>query len=260
MLTLRSSSRKQKVPSVSLFMEISPAKLTRFLLFLNIFVHRSALCLPLEESENENLGTVNRNSPLEYEIVMTPENLQYPSSEMAKMREGSDEMFLNRENVQKNLRDPNIAQDQMESNKLEGLNQDESNILSMGGKYNQDSTDAGQFYHFLGNITDFEKLNNFSVMSIEEDNNTDSEESVITYPSWDNNTSEAGSVARIQRSNPDLDNNNFTEYNVGVLMASHLDSPFDLERCGPAVDMALEEINERFLASHKVRLQKHQGR
>ncbi|KYN34878.1 Atrial natriuretic peptide receptor 1 [Trachymyrmex septentrionalis] len=47
-------------------------------------------------------------------------------------------------------------------------------------------------------------------------------------------------------------------YNVGVLMASHLDSPFDLERCGPAVDLALEEVNE-FLKVHNVQLRKVQG-
>jgi hypothetical protein len=52
----------------------------------------------------------------------------------------------------------------------------------------------------------------------------------------------------------------FTYYNVGVLMASRLDSPFDLERCGPAIDMALEEINEKFLAKHKIRLKKVQAR
>lgn len=49
-------------------------------------------------------------------------------------------------------------------------------------------------------------------------------------------------------------------YNVGVLMASRLDSPFDLERCGPAIDIALEEINDKFLAHHRVRLQKVQER
>ncbi|XP_023309722.1 atrial natriuretic peptide receptor 1 [Anoplophora glabripennis] len=48
-------------------------------------------------------------------------------------------------------------------------------------------------------------------------------------------------------------------YNVGVLMVSHLNSPFDLERCGPAVDMALEKINEKYLAKHKIVLRKVQG-
>lgn len=46
----------------------------------------------------------------------------------------------------------------------------------------------------------------------------------------------------------------FRIFNVGVLMASKLDTPFDIEKCGPAVDMALEEINRKFLAHHKVRL------
>ncbi|RZF32953.1 hypothetical protein LSTR_LSTR000823 [Laodelphax striatellus] len=48
-------------------------------------------------------------------------------------------------------------------------------------------------------------------------------------------------------------------YKVGVLMASRLDSPFDLERCGPAVDIALEEVNEKFLAKHGVTLHKVQA-
>lgn len=48
-------------------------------------------------------------------------------------------------------------------------------------------------------------------------------------------------------------------YNVGVLMASHLNSPFDLERCGPAVDLALAEVND-FLNVHNVQLHKVQGR
>ncbi|XP_063976450.1 atrial natriuretic peptide receptor 1 isoform X2 [Diachasmimorpha longicaudata] len=47
-------------------------------------------------------------------------------------------------------------------------------------------------------------------------------------------------------------------YNVGVLMASHLDSPFDLERCGPAVDLALAEVNE-FLRLRNVQLRKVQA-
>lgn len=78
----------------------------------------------------------------------------------------------------------------------------------------------------------------------------------------------------------------FKYYNVGVLMASHLgmldsntirwlflfkytiewnnifikDSPFDLERCGPAVDLALERVNDEFLKKHRIRLRKVQGR
>ncbi|XP_046970179.1 atrial natriuretic peptide receptor 1 [Vanessa cardui] len=50
-----------------------------------------------------------------------------------------------------------------------------------------------------------------------------------------------------------------TVYKIGVLMASRLDSPFDLERCGPAVDLALDKVNEKFLAHHNVELQKVQG-
>ncbi|KAH1006505.1 hypothetical protein HUJ05_007234 [Dendroctonus ponderosae] len=52
----------------------------------------------------------------------------------------------------------------------------------------------------------------------------------------------------------------FRYYNVGVLMASNLNYPFDLERCGPAVDMALEEVNEKFLAQHRIKLLKVQKR
>lgn len=42
-------------------------------------------------------------------------------------------------------------------------------------------------------------------------------------------------------------------------MASRLNSPFDLERCGPAVDLALAEVND-FLSVHNVKLRKVQGR
>lgn len=52
----------------------------------------------------------------------------------------------------------------------------------------------------------------------------------------------------------------FRYYNIGVLMASRLDSPFDLERCGPAVDLALEEVNDKFLAQHGIQLRKVQAR
>lgn len=51
-----------------------------------------------------------------------------------------------------------------------------------------------------------------------------------------------------------------THYNVGVLMASRLDSPFDLERCGPAVDLALAEVNDHFLSGHGIQLRKVQER
>jgi len=49
-------------------------------------------------------------------------------------------------------------------------------------------------------------------------------------------------------------------YNVAVLMASRLDSPFDLERCGPAIDLALKKVNDEYLSSHKVQLEKVQRR
>jgi atrial natriuretic peptide receptor A len=50
------------------------------------------------------------------------------------------------------------------------------------------------------------------------------------------------------------------EYKVGVLMTTRLDSPFDLERCGPAVDLALDMVNKKFLAHHKIRLKKVENR
>lgn len=90
----------------------------------------------------------------------------------------------------------------------------------------------------------------------------------------------------------ELDTVEFTYLNIGVLMASHLgklgcgrhthayqskwdlmnhiihtfentqihtlDSPFDLERCGPAVDLALERVNDEFLKAHKIQLRKVQ--
>lgn len=52
----------------------------------------------------------------------------------------------------------------------------------------------------------------------------------------------------------------FRYYNIGVLMASRLDSPFDLERCGPAVDLALEDVNDKFLMQHGIQLRKVQAR
>lgn len=36
------------------------------------------------------------------------------------------------------------------------------------------------------------------------------------------------------------------------------DSPFDLERCGPAVDLALERVNKEFLQMHNIQLRKVQ--
>lgn len=49
-------------------------------------------------------------------------------------------------------------------------------------------------------------------------------------------------------------------YNVGVLMTTKLNSPFDLERCGPAVDLALQKVNEDMLRTHHVQLRKVQAR
>ncbi|XP_052896080.1 atrial natriuretic peptide receptor 1 [Anopheles moucheti] len=57
---------------------------------------------------------------------------------------------------------------------------------------------------------------------------------------------------------PINDDKNYTVYHVGVLMASHLDSPFDLERCGPAIDLALELVNHSLMKIHNVRLNKVQ--
>uniref|UniRef100_A0A182QDM9 Receptor ligand binding region domain-containing protein n=1 Tax=Anopheles farauti TaxID=69004 RepID=A0A182QDM9_9DIPT len=57
---------------------------------------------------------------------------------------------------------------------------------------------------------------------------------------------------------PINDDTNYTVYYVGVLMASHLDSPFDLERCGPAIDLALELVNQSLMKMHNVRLSKVQ--
>ncbi|XP_059472836.1 atrial natriuretic peptide receptor 1 isoform X3 [Neocloeon triangulifer] len=56
----------------------------------------------------------------------------------------------------------------------------------------------------------------------------------------------------------DDDDKPMKKYNVAVLMASRLDSPFDLERCGPAIDLALKEVNEKYLKMHGVQLEKVQ--
>ncbi|XP_050326322.1 atrial natriuretic peptide receptor 1 [Bactrocera neohumeralis] len=63
----------------------------------------------------------------------------------------------------------------------------------------------------------------------------------------------------VKRENIEYDLTGLRVYNVGVLMASHLDSPFDLERCGPAVDLALDVINREFLKPHKIKLRKVQA-
>ncbi|XP_055547938.1 atrial natriuretic peptide receptor 1 isoform X1 [Wyeomyia smithii] len=69
----------------------------------------------------------------------------------------------------------------------------------------------------------------------------------------------AGGVMNRIEVQKDEGDGNYTTFNVGVLMASHLDSPFDLERCGPAVDLALEKINEFLLKSHNIKLTKVQA-
>ena len=43
-------------------------------------------------------------------------------------------------------------------------------------------------------------------------------------------------------------------------MTTNLNSPFDLERCGPAVDLALEKVNREILSVHNVELHKIQAR
>lgn len=77
---------------------------------------------------------------------------------------------------------------------------------------------------------------------------------------WEEESATAVEARRPSPPLPGADPDGWTVLNVGVLMASHLDSPFDLERCGPAVDLALERVNKEFLQSHRVRLRKVQGR
>ncbi|XP_017773677.1 PREDICTED: uncharacterized protein LOC108560573, partial [Nicrophorus vespilloides] len=48
-------------------------------------------------------------------------------------------------------------------------------------------------------------------------------------------------------------------YNVGVLMSSMFNSSFDLKGVGPAVDLSLSDINERFLDHHGIKLKKVQA-
>lgn len=52
----------------------------------------------------------------------------------------------------------------------------------------------------------------------------------------------------------------YNYYNVGVLMTTKLNSPFDLERCGPAVDLALKDVNEKILKARNIQLRKVQAR
>lgn len=54
--------------------------------------------------------------------------------------------------------------------------------------------------------------------------------------------------------------NEFTHYNVGVLLVSGTGSSFDLEKCSPAVDMAIDTVNDIYLRPHKIMLHKVPGR
>ncbi|ODM94989.1 Atrial natriuretic peptide receptor 1 [Orchesella cincta] len=56
----------------------------------------------------------------------------------------------------------------------------------------------------------------------------------------------------------EFDTSEFTHYNVGVLLVSGTGSSFDLEKCSPAVDMALDIVNQAYLRPHKIFLQKIQ--
>lgn len=58
----------------------------------------------------------------------------------------------------------------------------------------------------------------------------------------------------------EYDTSHFTHFNVGVLLVSGTGSSFDLEKCSPAVDMALELVNQIYLRPHKIFLHKIQKR
>lgn len=58
----------------------------------------------------------------------------------------------------------------------------------------------------------------------------------------------------------EYDTTEFTHYNVGVLLVSGTGSSFDLEKCSPAVDMALDIVNQVYLRPHKIFLHKIQKR
>ncbi len=51
---------------------------------------------------------------------------------------------------------------------------------------------------------------------------------------------------------------NITELKVGVLVVSGSGAPYDLERCGAAIDMALEDVNNQLLRNLSYRLVKVQ--
>ena len=60
--------------------------------------------------------------------------------------------------------------------------------------------------------------------------------------------------------NEDFDNTGFAHYNVGVLLVSGTGYGFDLEKCSPAIDMALDYVNQVFLRPHRIHLDKVQRR
>ncbi|CAL8115018.1 unnamed protein product [Orchesella dallaii] len=66
------------------------------------------------------------------------------------------------------------------------------------------------------------------------------------------------STSQLISSFPNVDTSEFTHYNVGVLLVSGTGSSFDLEKCSPAVDMALDIVNQAYLRPHKIFLQKIQ--
>lgn len=106
------------------------------------------------------------------------------------------------------------------------------------------------------------------ISTLDNDSNPIFPLSLSSFEELSNSFSEEQQVIRhnennwrpVKREIVQLDENGMRIYNVGVLMASHLDSPFDLERCGPAVDLALKKINEEFLRPHNVTLNKVQAR
>lgn len=52
----------------------------------------------------------------------------------------------------------------------------------------------------------------------------------------------------------------FLSNSLNLTTTKNEDSPFDLERCGPAIDLAIEVINHRYLKQHKISLQKRTER
>jgi hypothetical protein len=49
-------------------------------------------------------------------------------------------------------------------------------------------------------------------------------------------------------------------FNVGVLLVSGTGSGFDLEKTSPAVDLAIEHVNQIYLRQHNIVLDKVQSR